>query len=184
MTEDEKFHRHALSKKGMQAAHLALTARHPWFFHVSEIALFDEIKAKGITRHNPGCTPPPLVVEALREDATEFICLTPQGSFDATPNRSRSRFRMAIASQDLPRVIGLDWSYGGVWPLPAIIKQDTPNTPDDEVFCEVVRRRGSVVVYEALSTSIIRAWCKGTLQDDPSSWPFLADVERSDLEVF
>lgn len=184
MTEDERFHRHVLGKQGMKAAYRALTGRHSWFFHVSEVGRFEDIKVEGIKRRNPGCAAPPLVADMLGRRASEFICLTPQGSLDATPNRGRSRFRMAIDRKHLPRLIGLDWSYGGVWPLPAIIKQDAPNTPDDEVFCEVVRRRGSVVVYRNLRPSIIRAWCKGTTGEDPSSWPFLADVEQSDLEVF
>ena len=93
-------------------------------------------------------------------------------------------FMMAFDRDALPATIGLDWSYAGTWTLPAILRHDHPNLSNEEIFCEVVRRRGSVVAYEVAPADALRVWTKGMPGNDPSKWPRLADTKLADVERF
>ena len=73
----------------------------------------------------------------------------------------------------------MDLSMGG-----CIIKSDAPKMSDEQVFCEVVRRRGSVITYDGIRPSALRVRCNGMAEDDPAAWRELPTVERKDLYVF
>jgi hypothetical protein len=173
-----------LTKVGMASAYAALIAKYIWFLHVKTMAEFDHIKLNGIIPRNPGYIPPTEVTAALGESARNIICLRPKDTQDTTPRRGKKMFLMAIQNEKLPNIIGLDWSYSGNWTLPDILKNDCPTMTTNEIFCEVVRRRGSVVTYGTISPEALRVWTKDTPQDDPSTWPPLVQVELTDLEEF
>jgi hypothetical protein len=103
-----------------------------------------------------------------------MIFLRPVGTFDSTPRRGEKLFAMAIPRDALPRTITIDWTFGGTWGLACIIKRDTPALTNEEIFCEVVRRRGSVAIYETISEPA----------EDPSIWPRLVDTDFADVTVF
>ncbi len=173
-----------LTPSGMAAAHAALIERYAWFLHVSDADLFATIKSEGLKPNNPGCAAPDLVLKHLKDKAQKVLCLRPQSTFDTTPQRGNSRFVLAVGKQDLPTTIGLDWSYGGAWNLAGIIKSDAPKMSDEQVFCEVVRRWGSVITYDGIRASALRVRCEGMAEDDPAAWRELPTVERKDLYVF
>jgi hypothetical protein len=173
-----------LTPSGMAAAHTALTERFSWFLHVSDTSLFETIKSQGLKPHNPGCAPHDLAVKHLGDMADKILCLRPLSTFDTTPERGKPRFILAVAKQHLPILIGLDWSYGGAWNLAGIIKDDAPELPDEQVFCEVVRRWGSVAAYDGVPASSLRVRCKGMTENDPGAWSTLTSVERDELHVF
>jgi hypothetical protein len=87
---------------------------------------------------------------------------------------------MALPAAALPPIVTLDWSFGGVWNLTAIIKADTPALTAAEIFCQVARRRGSVAIYEATLPEALRVWTHG-LDPDPSTWTWLPDAAPADL---
>lgn len=173
-----------LTPSGMAAARAALTERYAWFLHVSDAGLFETIKRDGLKPHNPGCAPHDLAVKHLGDKADKILCLRPLSTFDTTPQRGKARFVLAVGKEHLPDLIGLDWSFGGVWNLAAIIQNDTPEMTDQLVFREVVRKRGSVVSYDGIPASALRVRCNGSPENDPATWPALPSAERADLHEF
>jgi hypothetical protein len=93
-------------------------------------------------------------------------------------------FAMAIDKLALPPMITVDWTFDGTFGLADIIKADTPALTNDVIFCEVVGRRGSVAIYEAIPANALRVWTKGQPFDDPSKWPKLIDTDLVDIEQF
>ena len=91
---------------------------------------------------------------------------------------------MAIPRDALPRTITIDWTFGGTWGLACVIKRDTPALTNEEIFCEVVRRRGSVAIYETISVDLLRIHTAGQPIEDPSIWPRLVDTDFADVKVF
>lgn len=169
---------------GMAAAHAALIARYAWYLHVSDAEHFESIQKGGLKPNNPGCAPHGLVTKYLGTKAHAILCLRPLATLDTTPGRSTSRFALAVDSAALPRLIGLDWSFGGVWALAKIIKNDAPQMSAEDVFCEVIRRRGSVVCYDGIAPSSLRVRCNGHSPEDPAQWNELMSVERKDIAIF
>jgi hypothetical protein len=173
-----------LTPAGMTAARAALIERYAWFLHASDADRFGDIKKEGLKPHNPGCAPHQLAVNHLGDTAREILCLRPLTTFDTTPNRGNSRIVFAVGGDSLPHVISLDWSYAGAWNLPAIIKKEEPHLTDEQVFCESIRRWGSVASYAGINPHSLRVRCKGMSEDDPASWPLLPSVQSKDLHVF
>jgi hypothetical protein len=93
-------------------------------------------------------------------------------------------FAMAIDKSALPCTITVDWTFDGTFGLADIIKADTPAMANDVIFCEVVRRRGSVAIYEAITNETLRVWTKGQPSNDPSKWPKLVDTHIGEIEQF
>jgi len=175
---------HYLTPAGMVEARADLCSRYEWFLHVSDVGLFDTIKKEGLKPNNPGCTPHSLATKYLGSKAHEILCLRPLSTFDMTPRRGTYRFVLAVGNEHLPDLIGLDWSYSGAWNLACIIKSDAPKMSDAQVFCEVVRRWGSVVSYDGIPASALRVRCNEMKEDDPAEWPDLTSVERENVHVF
>jgi hypothetical protein len=176
-----------LSPAGMAAAHAALTARYPWFLHIKPVRKFDSIKKEGLRPRSQGCPTTPSVAAAIGNvvsNVDDMIFLRPIGSDDSTPRRGEKLFAMAIPHDALPTIITIDWTFGGPWGLACIIKKDTPTLTNEETFCEVVRRRGSVAIYEAISADLLRVHTAGQPADDPSTWPRLVDTDFADVKVF
>src|SRR6266404_3343310 len=116
--------------------------------------------------------------------STRSFFLRPVGTFDSTPRRGEKLFAMAIPRDALPRTITIDWTFGGTWGLACVIKRDTPALTNEEIFCEVVRRRGSVAIYETISVDLLRIHTAGQPIEDPSIWPRLVDTDFADVKVF
>jgi hypothetical protein len=93
-------------------------------------------------------------------------------------------FAMALSSDALPTFVTIDWTFGGTWGLASIIKRDYPDMTNEAIFCKVVRRRGSVAIYETIPAHSLRVWTTGSPFDDPSKWPQLVDTEFVDVVVF
>lgn len=167
-----------LTPEGMATARAALVARFPWFLHVSEKRHLGSIRSRGLEPRNPGCPAPNEVGQ------NTIVCFRPMGTFNTTPNRGELRFLVAVTGNDLTPTIGLDWSYGGCWNLADLLHAQDPNRPPENIFCEVVRRFGSVVTYEQLSPSTLRVWTKGTNCNNPETWPLLSETRECDIEIF
>ncbi len=176
-----------LTPAGMASAHAALTARYPWFLHIKPVRKFDSIKKEGLRPRSQGCPTNPSVAAAIGNavsNVDEMIFLRPVATFDSTPRRGERLFAMAIPRDALPRTITIDWTFGGTWGLACIIKRDTPALTNEEIFCEVVRRRGSVAIYETISADLLRIHTAGQPAEDPSIWPRLVDTNFADVMVF
>ncbi|ESY72776.1 hypothetical protein X743_14445 [Mesorhizobium sp. LNHC252B00] len=165
----------------MQSAYDFLTRKHSWYLHASDPANFEDIKAGGLETRFPGGSVPDIVKDRFGTTAKQVLCLRPIGTEDPTGSRSSERFLLAVERNFLPLSIGLDWSFVGTWTLPDILRADDPKMTDDEIFYEVVRRRGSVLSYDGIPASNIRVWCKGSGCDAPSTWPRLVASTISDI---
>ncbi|MDA9440351.1 hypothetical protein XH98_14720 [Bradyrhizobium sp. CCBAU 51745] len=171
----------------MNAAYAALTARYPWFLHIKPVRKFDRIKHQGLEPRSQGCPTNTTVSKAIGDlvkNVDEMIFFRPIGTFDSTPRRGEKMFMTAISRSSLPEVITVDWTFGGTWGLASIIKKDTPSLSTDAIFCEVVRRRGSVATYRAIPPNLLHVWVKGQPAQDPSKWPLLIDIDVADVVVF
>ena len=93
-------------------------------------------------------------------------------------------FAMAISRDTLPRLVTIDWTYAGTWGLASIIKNGAPALKNEELFCEVARRRGSVAIYDAISPDLLRVLTAGQPVEDPSKWPRLVDTDVADVIAF
>lgn len=171
----------------MAAGHAALTARYPWFLHIKPVRMFDSIKKDGLRPGSQGCPTNPSVAAAIGSavsNVDEMIFLRPLGTSDSTPRRGEKLFAMAISRDALPNIITVDWTFAGTWGLADIIKNDAPALTNEEIFCQVVRRRGSVAIYDTISADLIRVLTTGQPADDPSTWPRLADTDVANVIVF
>jgi hypothetical protein len=176
-----------LEPNRMTTAHARLIARYPWFLHIKPARMFDSIKKHGLRPASQGCATNPSVAAAIGGavgNVDEMIFLRPLGTFDSTPRRGEKLFAMAIFRDELPNIITVDWTFAGTWGLADIIKNYAPALTNEEIFCEVVRRRGSVAIYESISTDLLRVRTAGQPEDDPSTWPRLADTDIADIVVF
>jgi hypothetical protein len=176
-----------LTPDGMAAAHAALTARYPWFLHIKPVRKFDSIRREGLRPRSQGCPTNSSVAAAIRHavnNAGEMIFLRPIGTFDSTPHRGEKLFAIAIPRDAVPNVITLDWTFAGTWGLADIIKRDAPDLTNEELFCEVVRRRGSIAIYETISADFLRVRAASQPTEDPSTWPRLVDTDIADVLTF
>lgn len=174
-----------LTPTGMASARAALVARYEWFLHVKPESKFATIKKDGLQPRSQGCPTNPVVKAALTgKNVDEMIFLRPLGTFDSTPRRGERMFLLALARSNLPQTITVDWTFDGTWPLAPIIKHDSPHLAPHEIFCQVVRRRGSVAVYEPIPAALLRVWAKGEPAEDPSKWSRLVDTDAGDLNLF
>jgi hypothetical protein len=182
---DEKL----LTCEGMTEARIALTTRYQWFVHIKPTRKFGSIKQVGLQPRRQGCSTNPSIATTIGRLVTcvdEMIFLRPMGDqvFDSTPRRGEQMFAMAIPSKALPKIITMDWTFDGTWELASIIKDSSPDMPDSAVFCEVVRRRGSVAIYEPIPANLLHVWTRGLRWCEPSKWPLLLDTEFADTEIF
>jgi hypothetical protein len=181
-----------LTATGILAAHSAITSKYLWFLHIKPVRLFAQIKADGLRPSSQGCPVNDIVATALRglvPNVEEMIFLRPVGDdvLNTTPNRGEKMFALAIPKSALPRTVTVDWTFGGTFGLADIIKADKikerePIPTNEEIFCEVVRRRGSVAIYEALPPAALKVWTKEQPFDDPSKWPDVVHTVIEDIE--
>lgn len=176
-----------LTSSGMNEAHAALTAKYPWFLHVKPTRKFELIKKSGLKPRSQGCPTNPTVAAAIGKlvsNVNEMIFLRPIKTADSTPRRGEKMFMMAIPNDVIPKILTIDWTSDGTWNLAAIIKKDSPTASSATIFCEIIRRRGSVAIYETIGVNRLRVWKKGQQEDDPSTWPLLIDTEFTDILAF
>jgi hypothetical protein len=174
-----------LTQKGMTSARRALISKFPWLLHVKPVSQFQEIKENGLKPRAQGCPTNQLVKAALMmQNVDKMTFFRPMGTFDSTPTRDGRKFMLAMKSSMLPKIITLDWTYTGNFELASILKVDCQEATSDDIFCEVVRRRGAFAVYELIPATLLQVWTKGRAEDDPSTWSQLIDTEISDLAEF
>lgn len=90
---------------------------------------------------------------------------------------------LAVRNADLPARIGIDWSFPSCGELVDILKEETPERDSADIFAEVVRRRGSVVSYEAIPLHILRVRLKDSSPNDPYEWSLLSQTSIEDVHV-
>ena len=161
----------------MAAARAALTAKYEWFLHLKPISEFAAIKGGGIEPRSQGCPMNKSIAAAIGKSAGKMIFLRPIGAFDSTPRRGQKLFAMALHRDALPKTLTVDWTFGGTWTLGPEIRRDAPTLSNEEIFCEVVRRRGSVAIYQAIPQNLLRVLTINVPDGAPSQWPELIKTD-------
>ncbi len=169
-----------LKQDVMEAARDALVAECKWYIHCSPIASFESIKRSGVVKADPGGESPP----SIKVFGREVVCLRPIGSEDSTPRRGEALFKVAISAASLPSIVTLDWSFPGCWELACVLERGAERKSDEQIFCAVVKRRGSIMAYNSISVESLRVFTKGCVEDDPSAWPFIQSVHPSEIQAF
>lgn len=169
-----------LTPAGMADARALLISKHPWFLHAAPIAAFDQIQSEGLLPRNPGGTPQVSIRTALAvAHPDRIVCMRPIWTTDTTPRRE-PEFMLALPASAVPQTITLDWSFGGVLNLAAIIKADAPGMSSAAVFCEVAHRRGSIATYDEVPPQALRVWTVEAAPD-PALWPALSETTKRDV---
>lgn len=136
---------------------------------------------------NPdGKGPPEVFAEVLgglKRKADEIVCLRPIDSLDTRPKRNERQFRLALRGADLPKLISLDWSYGGAIQLANILRQQNPNWRHSDVFVEVAHRWGSFSSYDAIPASALRVQTWASSPNNPATWPPLINAAVANVAV-
>jgi hypothetical protein len=92
-----------------------------------------------------------------------------------------SRVTLAIFRDDLPRRIGLDFSQMGAYGLADVLRKERPDRPAVEIFVEVARRQGSIIGFDPVPPSTLRAFVGGCPPHNPVAWPLLTKVQDDAL---
>jgi hypothetical protein len=178
-----------LTPQGMHDARTALIAKYQWLIHVKPLAQLEKIKLAGLEPRCQGNSANSIFVRAIGQSVANInhvICFRPLGEnvLNTTPKRDEEMFAVAIPSSALPKIVTVDWTFGSTLELASIIKANAPWCPNEAIFCEVVRRRGSVIIYEAIPASQLRLLTIGQSCQDPSSWPQILDAATDQVMVF
>src|SRR5262249_16052305 len=99
----------------------ALISRYGWFIHTTPEENIDNIRRDGLRPHMDA-GPEPDVVLILGDGGREILCLHPLGAklYPQGANANvvipmgecnPKRVSLAIAAEDLPATLGLDWSF-------------------------------------------------------------------------
>lgn len=178
-----------LTDEGMAEARNAIALKRNWFVHVTAFDKLTEIAQHGLAPRNPGVAigspvhVDPDIAAAIGADDGKILCLMPLHSHSTRPQRSVPQVALAVSAADLPKRIGVDWSYADCIDLIDILVRQNPKRPLADIFVEVAIRRGSLVSYDAIVPSALRVWALNTPFDDPSQWPLLSKTVISNVAV-
>lgn len=152
-----------------------------WFVHTTPVSAIASIKTGGLQPRATGTVSIPKHIKDQYGWDAPVLCLSPlclSSNWHNSVSHSGQRTQIAIQADNIPRVIGLDWTFPPSWELAALIKQDDPNKLAVDVFEETVRRTYSFVVYETIPPQNLRVFTEDRERLDPSTWqPLLPELD-------
>ncbi len=158
--------------KNMDAVWAALITRYTWFIHVTSLSKIPDIRKTGIEPRDKG-SPPSEVTTELNAAARNIVCLHPLGArMQPGPSGESPYATLAIRYDDLPKKVGLDWSY--CWETVNRKFSDCPDLDMDLFVSHIVLELGSIVSYERIEPQKLRAYCIGRPPTNPIYWPELS----------
>lgn len=183
MTPDDLFE-YFLSPEGMEQARRELCKTFPFFLHGTPLKNVPLIRDGGLRPTNPGSRPPNVVQRRITDGADQVLCLRPFRTQKILLGKNPPLIKFAISSEDLPTRIGLDWSYDGCWSLAPIIHESDTHKLPEVIFTEVAQRRGSIVSYDRIDSSVLRVCPQEAPDSHISSWPLLSQVLDEQIARF
>ncbi len=175
-------HEELFDAEGMQRALDALSKHYQFLFHRAPIKKLDEIRNHGLRAFEQPLAKDVdlnLFEKLMGERPRKILCLKPSVTNLVVQNDGLARVTLACSTSAVSCPIGLDWSYSSCWPLAEILRDAAPSRSSEDIFLEVVRRRGSVVTYCGVPASSIRIRLNSS-SSDASQWPALADTTELD----
>jgi hypothetical protein len=158
-----------LTPEGQIAAQSVLVERYKWFTHVSKLSYINDIIAHGL------CPREQISSSSIRSTivGSDIICLSPYPKLRTMQlNKREDGFKLAVASDKLPSVVGVDWSFGG-WDDCCAKYDGIPDADLGQAFLEIVKSMESVIIYERIASSGLRVCPKAEPNSPPSEWPDL-----------
>jgi hypothetical protein len=155
----------------------ALTLRrYEWFIHVTSHLNVDAVIASGLIPHSDAMAPDE-VVSMLGNDARNILCLHPLGAkIHPSGMSNRPLITFAVRGEDMPRRLGLDWSYE--WPM---VLSRMKLYDFEALVSNVLNDFGSVVSYDTIPPSAIRVFCKKCCPSNPLTWTPLLSMKSGDV---
>ena len=136
----------------------------------------DRIRTYGLELHCDAA-PPPQLLQYLGSEAGNIVALHPLGAKLRPRGGGKPPLvTLALSAEDLPKRVGLDWSY---IPHPAEPPRAFGDTLERIVLFNA-RQFGSVISYDAIEPAKLRIFVKGKSPIDPLAWPSLADANLKD----
>ncbi|WP_213737051.1 hypothetical protein [Bradyrhizobium sp. dw_411] len=163
---------------------IALTDRFEWFTHDTGFSHLTQVRDSGLpTREYEPWEIPVDVKEARGGEANcRILCFHPLGAKLRPPSsKERPHIRLAVAGADLPKLVGLDWTYEQK--LVRSRRRARASAPIEDVSVEIANELGSVSVYEPIKPELLRVWTIGA-SDDPAAWPWLNDTKNDEIMKF
>jgi hypothetical protein len=173
----------------MPRVRLALVSRYQWFIHTTPQGNIESIRRYGL-RTNRDAAPPPEVIAAIGAHAGAILCLHPLGAKlcpgGANANlvlgigqEAPKRVSFAIIAEDLPALLGVDWSY--TWPLVSHALNENPNWSVEEAVLNVANEYGSIALYSPIVPSGLRVFCANNQPANPLSWKMLNAAQTDEI---
>ena len=168
----------------MPAMRLTLGRHFKWYYHVTPIKNIASIRMQGL-QPKPDMAAPEVVVKYAGQKASEIICLNPLGADAVPPPVQEGPFAcLAICREALPFRIGLDWSHAGGFGIAEVLRTENSARPANSIFVEAAKRWGSIIAYDPIPATSLRAYRRGRMPHDPARWPFLTTATDDELETF
>jgi hypothetical protein len=174
-----------LSEDGMAECRARVLIHYEWFTHGRTIDQFDSVRANGILPSQPDtvCVPTE-VIEARGESGRQIICLSIHPKTRPMHLNKNGARAFKVALHDLPKAIGLDWSFGGTFDDAQNMRECEPSRPIADIFLAIVKDREVVVTYEPIPASALRVCTKATINKPPSEWPPLVETDFDEVAQF
>lgn len=168
----------------LPAMRLALGQRFYWFCHVTLLGSADRIRQDGLIPKDDS-TSPEVVTRHLGDLARNRICFSPFGAKSVGPPvQQGTKVCLAIAREALPARVGLDWSFAGGFGIANELRRADAQRPSASIFVEAADRWGSIVVYDSIPPTVIRAFANWCPPHDLARWPLLVHTTDNDLVRF
>jgi hypothetical protein len=136
-----------------------LCSRYALFVHETEHTSVAKIALSALEARNPGSGPHDELIAAFGYSERKWVCVHPLGSFLAKSTKQGPFSLLAILPAAVPAELTLDWSYAGTWPLPDLIETDEPDLTTEEIFLQVIQRRGSVAILSDIGPAHLHVLC-------------------------
>lgn len=158
----------------------SLAKSYRWYTHISSAPdSFLGIQARGIEPRLPRGTIeiPDEVTTAFGPGNERIVCLYVPGTEcgEVIPDGTPPLFRMALEAKDLPKRVGIDWTYVS-WQMTGAIVQQDPTISVDRLICQLVRRYSVLVCYDPIPATALRVCDRKSDPLRPERWPLLSSL--------
>jgi hypothetical protein len=164
----------------------ALCGRYKCFLHETEKSRLESIRKAGLEVRNPGASSDDELMRKLTGGRVNgMVCLHPLGSTGGVGSAGTGPYvLLAVQNSGIPEEVTLDWSFPGCWDLAPVIAKDHPQTSTEDIFLEIVRRRGSVSCLSGILPNYLFILSKGDLGSAPQRWRRLVETTDNDVVVY
>jgi hypothetical protein len=166
--------------KNMPRVRAALCNQFTTFVHTTPLANLDDVRKYGLGPREDAAVPEE-VAEILGPKARAILCLHPIGASQFPRGTREGPFiTLALHKEQLPKIVGLDWSY--CWPS----IRHALHAADDimAVVRETAHRYGSIVSYQPIPPEHLRVFCSGDAPAAPLGWRMLENANDNEIYSF